>query len=69
MLPISSIEIPLNTDFGVKLKYDDISFSKTIGSGSYGEVFEGHYSYHCSENFEDSREEEDILEDFAKEDL
>ena len=67
-----SMEIPLNTDFGVKLKYGDISFGKTIGSGSYGEVFEGHYKgYHCAVKkifFEDSEEEEeDILEDFAKE--
>ena len=38
-----SMEIPLNTDFGVKLKFADIGFGKLIGSGSYGEVFEGHY--------------------------
>ena len=47
-------------------------FGKLIGSGSYGEVFEGHYKgYHVAVKkifFEDSEEEEeDILEDFAKE--
>ena len=67
-----SMEIPLNTDFGVKLNFPDIGFGKLIGSGSYGEVFEGHYKgYHVAVKkifFEDSEEEEeDILEDFAKE--
>jgi serine/threonine protein kinase len=68
-----SMEIPLDVDFGMRIKMDDFTWGKCIGSGSYGEVFEAHYQgHHVAVKkifFEDSEEgdEDDLIEDFAKE--